>query len=225
MALRCGHCGREGTRETKGQVVLSSTPDAVSDGKQSWPITVQEIAQVDICTGCGKPTLLTYTWVDEFMDPSEVEPDEIYPERRNLDHLPLRVRRRYGEMLEVQHLPDAFAVRAGKTLEAVCTDQGVRRTAKLQDLADRLDALVERGDIPRPLADQAHIAREYRNLGGHDAELEVRTEDVPLIRQFVEGMLDFLYWGPKSLQRLTEDLEQRKAAASGPDEATQSAPD
>lgn len=213
MALRCGHCGREDTRESKGSLVLSETHDTVTDGALSYEIGIQKRAQIDICSGCGKPTLLTYTWVDEFMDPTDVEANELYPERRELDDLPERVRRRYGEMLEVQHLPDAFAVRAGKTLESVCTDQGVVRTTKLKDLADRLDALVERGDVPQPLADQAHITREYRNLGSHDAELEVRDADVPLIRRFVEGMLDFLYWGPASLARLTEDLEARKLVA------------
>jgi hypothetical protein len=159
--------------------------------------------------------VLTYTWVDEFMDPGDVQADELYPEKHDLGCLPARVGRRYKEMLEVQHLADAFAVRAGKTLEAVCAHQGVERTAKLKDLADRLDALVERGDMPKPLADQAHIVREYRNLASHDAELEVRDDDVPLIRQFVDGLLDFLYWGPGGLKSLTQSLELRKEIALG----------
>jgi hypothetical protein len=213
MAQRCGHCGREETRENKGWIVLKEAPDTVEDGALSYEITIQDRAQIDVCSGCDKLTLSTYTWIDEFMDPADVEPDEIYPEHRNLDDLPERVQRRYMEMLQVQHLPDAFAVRAGKALEAVCADQGVPRTAKLKDLADRLDVLEAKGNLPKPLADQAHIAREYRNLGGHDAELDVRDADVPLIRQFVEGMLDFFYWGPASLSQLTEDLEARKQVA------------
>lgn len=150
MALRCGHCGREGTRESKGWVTLSETPDIVTDGVTSYEIRVQDRVQIDFCADCGKPTLLRYTWADEFMDPGDVEPDELYPERRDLDDLPERIRRRYSEMLEVQHLPDAFAVRAGKALEAVCADQGVARTAKMKDLADRLDALVKRGTCLNP---------------------------------------------------------------------------
>lgn len=118
-------------------------------------------------------------------------------------------------MLAMQHEPDLFAVRAGTCLEAVCTDQGVPRTNKQKDLADRLDALVERGDLPESLAAQAHVVREYRNIGGHDAEMNVKDGDVPLIRRFVEGLLDYLYWGPASLDELTQSFELRKKIAKG----------
>jgi hypothetical protein len=147
------------------------------------------------------------------MDPENVETVELYPERRDLDDLPERVSARYTAMLELLHAPDAFAVRAGRLLETVCADQGVERTKEHRDLALRLDALVARGDVPKPLADQAHLVREYRNLGGHDAEMEVEDQDVPLIRGFVESLLDFLCWSPANLSRVNTEFKQRKADA------------
>jgi hypothetical protein len=208
--IRCGHCGREGLREPKGQVVLDRQTKPVL-GDYPWlpdEVSVDTVAQVDVCKGCGKPSLLTYVWVDEFSDPEDdLQTKQLYPEQRDLDQLPSGVQKRYRQMLEIQHEPDLFAVRAGTCLEAVCADQGVPRTNKQKDLADRLDALVERGDIPESLAAQAHIVREYRNIGGHDAAMKVKDGD--------EGLLDYLYWGPVSLEDLTHSFQLRKRIAEG----------
>ncbi len=40
-------------------------------------------------------------------------------------------------------------------------------------------------------------------------------DDLPLIRDFVEGLLEFLYWGPAKLQRGTEALIERRAQLPG----------
>ena len=213
MAERCGHCGREGTRETKETVSLSEETHVQRVGNYVTEVGVTEFAQLDRCSACGKLSLSTYWWAEEFMDPDDVKVHELYPEQRDLSDLPERVKDRYSAMLELQHAPDAFAVRAGKLLETVCTDQGVKRNNQHPDLADRLDVLVERGDVPRSLADQAHLVRRYRNLGGHDAAMEVGEQDVPLIRKFVEGLLDFLYWGPANLTRVTAEFQTRKEEA------------
>jgi Domain of unknown function (DUF4145) len=96
---------------------------------------------------------------------------------------PERVRDRYEKMLELQHAPDAFAVRAGRSLEAVCADQGVHpKTDKNAELSQRLDQLVKRAEVPKALTDQGHLVRKYRNVGGHNGTWEVQDQDVPLIR-------------------------------------------
>ena len=105
----------------------------------------------------------------------------------------------------LQHEPDAFAVRAGRLLEAVCREQGVTHGK----LYDRLTKLADSGDLPLALADQAHLVREYRNLGGHDSDLGVEEADVALIRGFVEALLDFFYWGPAKLARGRAELQAR----------------
>jgi len=221
MAGRCGHCGREGTREGKESVVLSERSDLSQVGSFQEEIITQRIAQIDLCSGCGKPSLSAYIWVDGYMEPDDVVPEELYPERRDLGDLPESIRTRYLQMLEIQHAPDAFALRSGKLLETVCGDQGIPETKKLFNLARRLDALVRQLGVPWPLVDQAHLVRDYRNIGSHDGGLEVREADVPPIRGFVESLLDFLYWGPANLARVTAELKRRKDEAgeqAGPDE-------
>lgn len=215
--LRCGHCGREGLRDPKGQVVLESRQQPVL-GDSPWApdeVTVSDVVQVDLCKGCGNPTLLRFSWVEDYTDAEDLNAKILYPEQRELDDLPGNVRKRYSEMLQIQHEPDLFAVRAGKCLEAICADLGVPRTSKLSDLAGRLDALVDMGELPESLAAQAHIVREYRNIGGHDAVMDVKDSDAPLLRRFVEGLLDFFYWGPKSLDDLTARFQLRKKVAEG----------
>lgn len=213
MADRCGHCGREGTLAHVEAVVLSSQSVEVihHSGAGEFPqdVTEQYVLDVRRCSVCGQPTLATYFWVDEWSDPED-EPRGwrvIHPQQREPGVLPARVRDRYLEMLGLLYDPNAFAVSAGKLLEAVCTDQGVPRQGR--SLASRLDELVAAGALPKPLADQARVVKDYRNIGGHDDDIAVKSEDVPLIRGFAESLLDFLYWGPANLELGREALQRR----------------
>lgn len=70
--------------------------------------------------------------------------------------------------------------------------------------------------MPKALTDQAHLVRKYRNLGGHAGAWEVKEQDVPLIRGFVEALLDFLYWGPANLEQVNAEFKRREAEANAP---------
>jgi hypothetical protein len=215
MAERCGHCGREDSCEHVGHVVLSTNSETVEVGSYLQEITTEHIATISRCTGCENLTLETYTWVDEMMNPEDVTLHQLYPQERSFTDLPERVRARYEAMLELQHAPDAFAVRAGRLLETVCADQGLHpKTDKDAELSQRLDQLVKQAGVPKALTDQAHLVRKYRNVGSHDKGWEVEDQDVPLIRRFVESLLDFLYWGPANLARVTAEFKRREAEAA-----------
>jgi len=216
MAERCGHCGRENSVEHVGHVVLSTTADTVPFNDQyTQELTTQNVAQIGRCSGCDGLTLETYIWVAEMMEPEDVTLHQLYPQERSFADLPKRVRARYEAMLELQHAPDAFAVRAGRLLETVCADQGVRpKTDENAELSQRLDQLVKKAGVPKALTDQAHLVRKYRNVAGHDKGWEVEDQDVPLIRRFVESLLDFLYWGPANLARVTAEFKKREAEAA-----------
>ena len=193
--------------ESKGSVVLTSENQVVQDlpGSQA-EISVQRIAQIDRCSSCGEITLSRYLWIDEYFDPDDVQVETLYPQPHQIGDLPISVRTRYEAMLELQHAPDAFAVRAGRVLEEICADRGISDELSLRE---QLNALVEQADVPAPLVSQAH----NRNYGGHIKEFEVEEGDVPLIRGFIDALLDFLYRGPAELARVSAALEARKAAA------------
>lgn len=209
MAERCDNCGREGTLVHAGDVVLASRTIEV-DGEGT---SDQHMLLVQRCSVCEAPTMSTYRWIDGWSDPTDLMHfKRLHPPQRELEALPQRVRERYTSMLELLHAPDAFAVRAGRLLESVCNDQGVVGG----DLGPRLDQLAGKKlqTIPRALADQAHLVREFRNLGGHDDDVDVEAKDVPLIRAFVEALLEFLYWGPAKLERGREALAARVMKAT-----------
>lgn len=178
----CGHCGREGTLETKEPVVLSSRDQVIGSGALRDEITVQRIAQIDRCSACGGLTLSTYTWIDQYFDPDDVDLEILYPEPQRLEDLPAEIRSRYAAMLELRHAPDAFAVRAGRVLEAICADKMISEELSQRE---QLNALVEEAGVPDGLISQAHLVYTYRNYGGHLKELEVEDRDVPLIRGFM----------------------------------------
>jgi hypothetical protein len=217
MSDACRNCGRKGTLEHVTDVVLSRKPTEVRYGDDHAEETTDAtILNVTRCTGCEAPSLATYHYIDGWSDPTDfMGLALLYPPHRETDDLPDRVRWRYEKMLELLHAPDAFAVRAGRLLEAICADQGLPEG----DLGPRLDQLAgkKRNTIPKALGEQAHLVRRFRNLGGHDDDVEVEAGDLPLIRNFVEALLEFLYWGPAKLERGRQDLDRRLMAARGDD--------
>jgi len=193
-------------------VTLTSENQVLQNANFFEEVNVQRIAQVDRCSACGELTLCRYLWIDQYFEPDEVDLEVLYPARRDLADLPQGVAVRYGAMLELQHAPDAFAVRAGRVLEEVCADRGIDDKLKLRD---QLNALVEEAAVPKPLVDQAHLVYDYRNYGGHKKEFEVEVEDVPLIRGFVDSLLEFLYWEPAALARAAAAFKKRRTEALG----------
>jgi hypothetical protein len=177
----------------------------------------QRALSIRRCSECSGLTLATYHWIDGWSDPGDpMDWRVIYPPRRDPDALPARVAERYLAMLKLAHTPDAFAVFAGRLLEAVCADRGIPRDQgrrKNVPLRDRLDQLVSSGAVPEALAEQARLVKDYRNLGSHDNEVEVHADDVPLLRGFVESLLDYLYWGPQKLDQGRKALEEHQERA------------
>jgi hypothetical protein len=217
VAERCRHCGREGTLIRVEDVVFDTQPVEIIhvSGAGEWPreATEQHVLNIRRCSACGQPTVASYFWVDEWSDPED-EPRGwrlLYPPERDPAMLPPGVRDRYLEMLELQYAPDAFAVRAGKLLEAVCADQGVPRIQDGKDLSlgRRLDQLVSNGKLPQPLVAQARLVKDFRNIGGHDDDIALAPEDVHLVREFAEALLGYLFWGPASLERSRQALQDR----------------
>lgn len=158
---------------------------------------------------CGEPSLREYCWNDVYSDPSDAwDPKTIYPCEHEVTDLPEQVSRRYSEMMQVLFQPESFAVGAGRLLEAVCADRGITEG----NLHPRLKQLAASGALPEPLANQARLVKEYRNIGGHDDDREITPQDVVLIRGFVEGLLEYLYWGPEKYKRALDAFEERQAS-------------
>ena len=203
----CGHCGFVGPLHQVARESVETDTEEIEDGR--WHLSWTLWWMLYRCPACTEPTVARLWWSDEISD-AEDRPQVIYPTKRDNAALPDAVRRSYDKALKVKKVdPGFYAVGIGRMLEAVCKDKGQRDG----DLNNRLDALAQEGIVPGPLAEQAHQLRGLRNFGAHDAEVEVVEADVPVIEDFAEAILEFLYRAPAKLGALAASLDERKAKA------------
>lgn len=85
---------------------------------------------------------------------------------------------------------------------ATTLNSAVQRTARVR---------TSRGCFSR-----AGSGRIPGRIGGHDDDREITTEDVVLIRGFVEGLLEYLYWGPEKYKRALAAFEERLGSRDSP---------
>ena len=64
------------------------------------------------------------------------------------------------------------------------------------------------GRIPKTLTEMANQLKQLRNLGAHDAEDEVTEEDVPIILDFLEVILEYLYVAPAKIAAVQARLNR-----------------
>jgi hypothetical protein len=122
--------------------------------------------------------------------------------------LPMRVARRYQEVLLVRELsPTACAILTGSTLEAICTQEQIIGGT----LPEKLTILAQRRHLPPILLDLAQQLRYLRNIGSHEAEEDTLSEDIPAMLAALQALLDYLYILPTRLKALEARLQQHMA--------------
>ena len=128
----------------------------------------------------------------------------LYPSvQSSLKGIPTSIEKRYQAAFKVRNVePSACAVLVGRTLEAVCHYEKIRG----KTLADKLNTLANSGRIPETLAQMAQQLRLIRNLGAHDVKDEITEEDVPIILDFLEAILEYLYVAPAKIEVVRQRL-------------------
>ncbi len=119
--------------------------------------------------------------------------------------LPHKVSQAYRAALRVQKVDaGAFAIMVGRTLEEICYHE----KAKGKVLADKIKSLADTGRIPQVLADMVAQLRLLRNLAAHATEEDymVKEEDVPIIREFIDAILEYLYIAPMKITHLRDRI-------------------
>lgn len=201
MNTVCGHCGSPGPLDRKDDVDLWVEKYDDHGYEIIWKHTVRTWW----CPACQEPTLSKDVWSPDIEDSGSQQ--VVYPTIRNNTSLPEVVRTRLAAAMKVKKIePGFYAVGIGRMLEAVCRDQG----AAGKDLFEKLDDLVARGGLPKPLAEAAHELRKLRNLGAHDTEVEVAAEDVALIEALGEAILEYLYRAPAAVATVRAGLVERR---------------
>lgn len=204
IILTCGHCGNRTAFAVAAEGFRPDTFDANDAETTTW-----RTWRVLLCSTCSRPTLEQDVQTvsggpNGTRPPRGSSPELLYPVPRMLDAvLPPHIGRNYQEVLRVEkHSPRACAVMAGLTLEAICEHEQARGSS----LAERLNHLVKAQRIPGTLAEMAHHLRHLRNMGAHLTEEEILPEDVPVIIDFVEAILEYLYVAPAKIRAVQERL-------------------
>jgi len=203
MTTKCGHCGFAGTLAHKGNIVAEEIRDHIGYSE----ITITILWVIDRCPACGEPTLSEFR--DGIDDPVCDEPRRIYPTARDNSALPKSIKDSYDRALRIKMIdPGFYAVSIRRMLEVVCNEHAIPQG----NLYTRLTVLAQREAIPARLADQAQELRKLGNLGAHEKDIDVDPADVPVIEDFAEAVLEYLYRAPAKLSALRASLDERRTA-------------
>jgi hypothetical protein len=205
--MKCGHCGNTAPMRIIG--AASNTQRHEEDDGLSWEAGT--IYQVLLCPACDRVTLLGGHWNDGMDDPSEWSPTVLFPpEKGRVAGLPKQVGMEYEAAQKVASIsPNACAVLLGRVLDCVCGDRG----AKGSTLAEKLNDLAGREEIPKQLSDMAHKLRQLRNVGAH-ADLGALTkEEIPVLEALCRAVLEYVYAAPLLLKAVEERLGKIKEVA------------
>ncbi len=173
------------------------------------PMDAGILYEVWLCPACSEVTLVRGNWNEGMEDRSEYDLKVIFPsEKGELAGLPKDVGAEYAAAQQVAKIsPNAHAVLLGRVLDYVCSDRG----ASGGTLAERLDDLATRQEIPNRLAALAHKLRQLRNVGAH-ADLGTLTKaEIPVLEALCRAVLEYVYTAPLLLKEVEERLRKIKA--------------
>jgi hypothetical protein len=141
------------------------------------------------CTQCG--ATLTGTLVIKHTAPDSEEQAE--KQRALATVLPERIAHRYAEAWRVHSSsPTACAILIGNILEAMCAEEHIQGVP----LPEKLRVFAQRKRLPQILVDIAHDLRYLRNIGSHESEETILSEDIPAMLNGLEALVAYVYLLP-----------------------------
>ena len=214
QVMKCDHCNKESVfyergKGTQGGLNSFDTLDYVDHILTTWRILE--------CSICSRPTLeeTNTTYEVEFVGdqgtifPTLAKSTILYPGARTSISLTKNVlkaiEKEYKFALKyVNNDPNACVVYIGRTLDEICNHEKVKEGR----LVERLNQLIKLKNLPEPLAAMSHQIRLIRNMGAHsDGKHEVTEEDVPIVLDFLEAILEYLYVAPAKLAAIQARLK------------------
>lgn len=234
--IKCGHCGNVGNCKVQATYTYEILVEAAGEYDQrmwflfqcpacSRPILgecvivdrekfgeLSEVFKCDLHFAGGRagragdpagPMLF-----EEFSSSNKI----LYPQDKTIESgwmLPYKVSLAYSAALRVQKAdPGAFAIMVGRTLEEICRHE----KAEGKVLADQIKSLADSERIPHVLADMIAQLRLLRNLAAHANEDDyvVKEEDLPIIREFIDAILEYLYIAPKKITHLQDRISGKR---------------
>jgi hypothetical protein len=169
-----------------------------------------DVYELIVCQSCKATRVRKGYYFSE--TPEEFEWEIVYPMApKSVDGLPDKVEKSYRAAMKVRDIDtNAFAVLIGRVLEFVCED----RQSHGQTLADQLNELGAKGEIPPRLAEMAQQLRHFRNVGAHASLGELTDSEVPFLEQLCRAVLEYVYTAPVIVEKVQRRLDQLRAKKS-----------
>jgi hypothetical protein len=197
---RCGHCANVAPME-----IVADYAEHHSRQEEDGDIfQYSRIYQLISCPACYQVMLRSYWWHDDIESEADIKSEILYPlEVRLPPGLPPAIEKAFASALKVKSVDsNAFGVMIGRVLELICSE----RKASGNFLADKLNDLATRGDIPAQLVGIAKGLKDLRNVGAHPDLGELTAEEVPIVEDLCRALLDYLYAAPFLTQRAVDQL-------------------
>lgn len=205
VMMECGHCRNKAPMEVHASIFQHDEQGDGLDyreGSRSWHILE--------CPNCKDVTLLHHPWHDVDEYPELVANEILYPVARSLPlGLPDSVAKSFMAALRVKPIDaNAFGVLLRRVLECVCED----REAEGPYLANKLQFLAERQEIPEKLAKIAAGIKDLGNVGAHPSLGDLTESEVPILEDLTRAVLEYVYAAPELARRATASVQRLRNA-------------
>jgi hypothetical protein len=166
-----------------------------------------EVYELLLCPACNAVTLRNYFW-HEYMDADDIEEKILYPTASKTPlGLPIEIADAVEAASKVKTIDaNAYVVLIGRVLEMVCEN----RMANGNTLANKLNDLAKRAEIPEKLVSVAHGLRNLRNIGAHAVLGELTKSEIPIVEDLCNAVLEYVYSAPFLAQQAEDKLRHIK---------------
>lgn len=194
----CGHCGNIAPMEMVGSVDATEYTE-IEEGGGFYEGDCYDVLK---CPACKKPTISTYFWHDFMDDGEEVKSETLYPLPAKYPiGMPPRIYKAYEAADKIKQIDaEIYAIALRKVLELVC----VEKNAQGKFLANKLQDLANRSEIPSNLVKVAEGLKDFGNIGAHAGLGNFSSEEIPIAEALCKAILEYVYSAPH-LAKIAED--------------------
>lgn len=191
---QCRHCLNQAPMEIVSE--FSRVIDTVDVHPNDYE-NVYKIYQLLQCPACFDLSLQEYQWCDAYMESAADTTIEILYPTMKTDDIPLGLPANINKALvaaqKVKSIDaNAYGVLTRRVLEMVCID----RKAKGINLAEQLEDLARKNEIPNKLVMVAKNIRNLGNIGAHATLGDLTKDEIPILNALSNAILEYVYTAP-----------------------------
>ena len=206
--FKCQHCNNE----TIMEVVSSIQHDYSARSKDDY---YYEIQSVLLCPICDQYNIISAYWDNtygklEYADEYDlyggdnVDESIIFPIHSNLvssksDLVPDTIIKTFRKAIELKlYDEESCLIKLRKTLELICNDQN----ADGNNLLEKITNISEKGIIPVTLTSASTIIRKLGNIGAHESDININSNEIKCVIELVEYIIQYIYVLPKEIEKI-----------------------